>query len=89
MAPEKEEKMTFNIRRVSAPLFPRKEQLPCDGAFVISKEECSDYPEHYEIEYGIVIDTLDDLLRLSRSVGHPLVVNAEEMSLEIYDDFRE
>lgn len=81
--------MTFEIFCTSAEPFPREEILPCEGAFVTRKEECKDWRGHYRISYGIELESIDDLLKLAKACGHPIIVDAEEMSLEIYNDYRE
>ena len=55
-----------------------------------------DYPvlKNYNYREGsIEIKTIEDLMRLSTEVGHPLVIGNDEdpanLELEIHDDWRE
>jgi len=40
-------------------------------------------------EPTITVNTLDELMGLARRVNQKIILNVDEMTLEIYDDYRE
>lgn len=70
--------MRFKIWRTSDNIFCTKP--PCEGAIITKSDE------YYGNEYEIEINSLKDLIRLSKKHG-ALIVNGNE--IEIYDDYRE
>lgn len=60
----------------------RKKNKPCDNAYVAGKDKW-DRPI-----YKIKIDTLEDLIALLKEVNENLILK-EDLSIEIYDDWRE
>lgn len=72
--------MTFTICR-SAERF-ENETPPCEGAVNAGKKGRF-------TEWQIDINTLEELLLLADEVKHPIIVDVRDMSLEIYDDWRE
>lgn len=62
---------------------------PCDGAFTPQSEMGKHFPTWY-----IDVGTVEELVELSRKVGHELVVGVNEKDgksayIEIYDGYRE
>ena len=51
-------------------------------------EKVNDHGYHYQ-RIEITVNSLEELVELSKKVGHPLVFNAREPSIEIYDSYRE
>lgn len=71
--------MEFKITRTSD---YRNENKPCDKAYVVGKDAWDDPI------YKIKIDTLEDLISFMNEVGERLIIK-QDLSIEIYDDWRE
>lgn len=69
--------MEFEITRTSDYLDKNK---PCDKAYLAGKDEWGNI-------YKIKIDTLEDLISLIDDVGQ--IIIKKDLSIEIYDDWRE
>lgn len=75
--------MEFNISCVRG---SDKNNKPCDGAYLKPQ------PDSYDgYAWFIKIDTIEDLLKLSDSLGYSLIVSNTENqpNIEIYDSYRE
>lgn len=70
--------MEFEITRTSDYLDKNK---PCDKAYLAGEDEWGNI-------YKIKIDTLEDLISLMEEVGEKLILK-QDLSIEIYDDWRE
>ncbi len=81
--------MRFQILRSSDPLGFHTVN-PLANTFWEDLTEQSGSDEEWEQAYWhVIIDHLDALIDMSRAVGDRLIVNAADMSIEIYDDHRE
>lgn len=69
--------MEFKITRTSDYLDKNK---PCDKAYLAGEDEWGNI-------YKIKIDTLEDLISLIDDVGQ--IIIKQDLSIEIYDDWRE
>jgi hypothetical protein len=72
----------------------RQEDAPCEGATVIREYTDARLAGDDVIrEWEIAIDSLDDLVKLSKSVGNPVIVwgicGDHGVHLSIYDDWIE
>ena len=75
--------MEFTISRVRG--YDRNNK-PCDGAYLKPQ------PDSYDgFAWFINIGTIEDLLKLSDSLGYSLIVSYayNHPNIEIYDDYRE
>lgn len=68
------------------------EKTPCDGAVLLNPKR----GEFETPEYGIEINTLEELIALKNKVGHPIIIEDSwrnngysPYELEIYNDYRE
>lgn len=71
--------MEFEIERTSDYL---KENQPCDKAYIADKDDWN------RPIYKIKIDSLEELISFMNEVGESLIIK-QDLSIEIYDDWRE
>ena len=64
-------------------------KYPCLKEYDVKMaDKVSDYGHHYN-RIEIKVNTLEDLIELSKKVGHPLVIDSRDLNIEIYDSWRE
>lgn len=76
--------MTFRISRVSSDW--GESTPPCEKAHLVSKVKHDFYTAHF---WEIEINSLEELLQLSKDVGTSLIVDGENTTVTIYDDYIE
>ena len=69
-----------------------QDHLPCEGAYIDSCRPSSRWDRYYDVTYAIDVESIEDLVTLVKTCGHPIILDIEDdgtPSLEIYDDWRE
>ena len=81
--------MNFIIIR-SSDIF--SEKPPCENAKLLTP----DAKEYEDKTYGITINSLEELIKLKKEVGHSIIISNHfgehdfaDMEIEIYDTYRE
>lgn len=83
--------MVFKITRTSSPYFEQEgaEKFPCEEAYFAGRtlfKKDAYGPAFYINVYEVEIESLSDLVELSRKYGEIII---DDNTLEIYDDYRE
>lgn len=86
--------MKFTITRTSDYSYSvtnPQDHFPCEGAYIDSCKP-SRWDGYYIVTYAIDVESIEDLVTLVKTFGHPIILDVEDdgtPTLEIYDDWRE